>query len=464
MFGILIAEDDPVQRVLVHRMLEAELPVEITEVPDGESALSELKVAREIPIALALIDLDMPKLSGMDLLRSMNESGSPVRSMVITGSEAIEDAVEAMRLGALDFISKPVQRERLLASVRNALALHELRVEVTRLKEDHEAAYGFGALLNVCPGLDSAVELGRKAARSEIPVLITGESGVGKEVFARAIHRESARRDKPLVAVNCGALPDNLVESTLFGHEKGAFTGALQRSIGKCREADGGVLFLDEIGDLKPETQVKLLRMLQEGEIEPVGSSKTVKVNVRVISATNHSLEQAVTDGKFREDLFYRLQGFPIHLPALRERKGDIVPLASHLLKRIASSEGRQTLTLSSDAQKWLTHQPWAGNVRELQHLLHRTCLMADTDILQEIDFTRWGARRAKAESDSIEGLKVALLDTHGRPRPMEEMEQEIITRMVDYHDGHIGKTAAALGIGQSTLYKRIKPSDSSVA
>lgn len=458
MLGVLIAEDDPVQRVLVRRVLEDELPVEITEVADGESALRELKAERDIPIALALIDLGMPKLSGMDLLRSMNEAGSSVRAMVITGSEAIEDAVEAMRLGAVDFISKPVQRERLLASARNALVLHELQVEVSRLKEDREPTYGFEALLNVCPGLEAAVALGRKAVRSEIPVLITGESGVGKEVFARAIHRESARHDKPLVAVNCGALPDNLVESTLFGHEKGAFTGALQRSIGKCREAEGGVLFLDEIGDLKPETQVKLLRLLQEGEIEPVGSSKTVNVNVRVISATNHSLEQAVAEGRFREDLFYRLQGFPIHLPALRERRGDIVPLANHLLKRIAMSEGRKALTLSPDAQKWLTQQPWAGNVRELQHLLHRTCLMADTDTLQEVDFTRWGARRAKMESESPEGLKLSLLDTHGRPRALEEMEQEIFTRMVEFHDGHIGKTAAALGIGQSTLYKRIKP------
>lgn len=463
MHGILIAEDDPVQRMMVRRILEAELPVEITEAADGAVALAALKEERDIPISLVLIDLDMPKLTGMELLRTMNEMGSPVRAMVITGSGAIEDAVEAMQLGALDFTTKPVQRERLLASVRNALTLSTLQAEVSRLRDDHEPAYGLDALLAVCPGLEAAAMLGHKAARSDIPVLITGESGVGKEVFARAIHRESARRDKPLVAVNCGALPDNLVESTLFGHEKGSFTGASQRAIGKCREADGGVLFLDEIGDLKLETQVKLLRLLQEGEIEPVGSSKVVKVNVRVISATNHSLEQAVAEGKFREDLFYRLQGFPIHLPALRDRPGDILPLAEHLLKRIGVSEKRQALALATDAKKWLERQTWAGNVRELQHLLHRTCLMAEQDTLHEIDFTRWGMRRAKAEGASTEGLRVALLDMYGRPRTMEEMEQEILTRMVDYHEGHVGKTAAALGIGQSTLYKRLKPSESRV-
>ncbi len=458
MHGILIAEDDPVQRVLVRRVLEAELDVEIFEVSDGEAALVQLRKEQETPLTLALIDLDMPKLGGMDLLRAMRENNILTRAIVITGSEDIEDAVEAMRLGAVDFISKPLQRERLITSARNALALHELQEEVSRLKETREPVYGFDGLLTVSPGLEPAIALGRKAARSDIPVLITGESGVGKEVFARAIHRESGRRDKPMVAVNCGALPDNLVESTLFGHEKGAFTGALNRAIGKCREADGGVLFLDEIGDLKPETQVKLLRLLQEGEIEPVGSSKTVKVDVRVISATNHSLEARVNEGKFREDLFYRLQGFPIHLPALRERRDDIVPLANGLLKRIAGNENRSELTLAADAQGWLRRQNWPGNIRELQHLLHRTCLMADHDQLTEADFLRWAASKPMVSAAAIGGLNVSLTDSDGRPRPMEDLEQEIIARMLDFHDGHVGKTAAALGIGQSTLYKRKKP------
>lgn len=391
---VLIAEDDPIQRRIVRRMLEDELAVEILEASDGEAALAELSVAdREMPITLALLDLDMPRLPGMELLKAMRERNLLVRSIVITGSERVEDAVEAMQLGAVDFISKPLQRERLLTSVRNALAMHALEAEVSRLKRDQGVVYRFDQMLTVSPGLKEAVALGRKAAGSDIPVLITGESGVGKEVFARAIHAESLRRDKPMIAVNCGALPDNLVESTLFGHEKGAFTGALARAIGKCREAEGGTLFLDEVGELKPEAQVKLLRMLQEGEIEPVGSSKVVRVDVRVISATNRTLEQRVREGKFREDLFYRLQGFPIHLPSLRERRADIAPLARHLLARVAMSEGRPALRLMADAEAWLMRQHWQGNVRELQHLLHRTALMAEGDSLRELDFTRWATR-----------------------------------------------------------------------
>ncbi len=456
--GVLIAEDDPIQRHALRRMLEQELDVEVSEAADGEDALAKLGGSDGAAIALALIDLEMPKLSGMELLKKLAEKQHGVRTIVITGSERVEDAVEAMQLGAVDFISKPVMRERLITSVRNALALHDLHEEVSRLQQDRLPHYRFDQLLNVSPGLAHAIALGRRAAGSDIAVLITGESGVGKEVFARAIHLESARAAKPMVAVNCGALPDNLVESTLFGHEKGAFTGALTRAIGKCREADNGVLFLDEIGDLKLETQVKLLRLLQEGEIEPVGSSKTVKVNVRVISATNHALEQRVKEGKFREDLYYRLQGFPIHLPALRERRADILPLAEYLLQRIAMNEGRPHLRLDTDATDWLTRQNWPGNVRELQHLLHRAALMSDHDRLGEHAFTRWaGKQTPTATSDSPHSL--SLFDANGQPKTMAAIEQEAIAQMLAHFEEHIGKTAAALGIGQSTLYKRIKAS-----
>lgn len=455
---ILIAEDDPIQRHSVRRMLEAELDAEILDVSNGQAALTRLTSTNEPPVALALIDLGMPQMNGMELLRHLGTQNHSVRCIVLTGSERIEDAVEAMQLGAVDFIGKPVARERLITSVRNALALHDLQEEVSRLQLDKMPVYGFENLLSISSGLSDAIALGRKAASSEIPVLLNGESGVGKEVFARAIHIESARRDKPMVAVNCGALPDNLVESTLFGHEKGAFTGALNRSIGKCGEANGGVLFLDEIGDLKLETQVKLLRLLQEGEIEPVGSSKTVKVDLRIISATNHSLEQRVREGKFREDLFYRLQGFPIHLPALRERRADIAPLAQHLLKRIAMMEQRPKLTLSEDALVWLTAQNWPGNVRELQHLLHRTALMSDSDKLAAHAFTRWHGAKSLAPASATSPNAITLFTPDGQPKTMAMIEQEAIQRMLAHFDTHIGKTAAALGIGQSTLYKRLKP------
>ncbi len=457
--AVLIAEDDPIQRLQVRRMLESELHVEVIDAVDGQAALMALNQPHDPPIAVALIDLDMPKLNGMELLKAIADGDHAVRSIVITGSETIEDAVEAMRLGAIDFINKPLQYERLLTSVRNAIAIYDLRDTVTRLQDKETPHCRFDDLLKISPGLASAIALGRKAAGSDIPVLITGESGVGKEVFACAIHRESARRDKPLVAVNCGALPDNLVESTLFGHEKGAFTGALNRSLGKCREADGGVLFLDEIGDLKAETQVKLLRLLQEGEIEPVGSSKTVKVDIRIISATNHALEQRVKEGKFREDLFYRLQGFPIHLPALRERRSDIVPLAKYLLTRIAKAESRPALAFSGDAELWLTRQNWAGNVRELQHLLHRTCLVSESDCIDEALLNSWGSGIPLSFVGSGNNPHaIELFAQNGQPKTMEEIEEEVIARVLNHFDSHVGKTAAALGIGQSTLYKRVKP------
>jgi DNA-binding NtrC family response regulator len=455
---VLIAEDDPIQRLQVRRMLESELQVEVLEAADGVAALAELSKPQDPPIAVALIDLGMPRLSGIELLKHMAQSDMAARGIVITGSEMIADAVEAMRLGAIDFINKPLQHERLITSVRNAIALYDLRGHVERLQDKELPITRFDNLREVSPGLAAAIALGRKAAGSDIPVLITGESGVGKEVFARAIHRESARRDKPMVAVNCGALPDNLVESTLFGHERGAFTGALARSPGKCREAEGGVLFLDEIGDLKPDTQVKLLRLLQEGEIEPVGSSKTVKVNIRIISATNHALEQQVKEGKFREDLFYRLQGFPIHLPALRERREDIVPLARYVLARIATAENRPALSLSADAELWLSRQNWAGNVRELQHLLHRSCLVSDSDRIDAAALAGWSNGRVALVSGGSNPNAIALFTENGQPKTMEAIEQEAMARVLNHFDAHVGKAAAALGIGQSTLYKRMKP------
>lgn len=455
---ILIAEDDPIQRRLVRRMIEADLPVEILEASDGAEAFQLLKDSRTPPIALALLDLGMPMMNGMDLLRALSQHAVTTRTVVLTGSERVEDAVEAMQLGALDFIPKPAERERLITSVRNALALVDLEQEVSRLQRERGTAFSFDALVATCPGLSPVVALGRKAANSDIAVLITGESGVGKEVFARAIHQESKRRDKPLVAVNCGALPENLVESTLFGHEKGAFTGALAKSIGKCREADGGVLFLDEIGDLKLETQVKLLRMLQEGEIEPVGSSKTVKVDVRVISATNQPLEKLVREGSFREDLYYRLQGFPLPIPPLRARPDDIIPLAEQLLAHLASVEQRTPIRLSLQAKTWLRTHPWPGNVRELQHLLHRTILLADGDMLDADDFARWSSRITPDHGAAApQGPHVLLLDASGTHKTLEAIEAEILEKALAHFDSHIGKTASALGIGQSTLYKRMR-------
>lgn len=457
---ILLAEDDPIQRRMVRRILEQEPRIEIIEAEDGAEVLRHLKSESGPKISLILLDLQMPIMDGMSVLRQAQSLMPKPPIIVLTGSERMEDAVEAIQLGALDFLSKPPQRERLLTSVRNALAMRDLQREVRRLQQDRTAHYRFSDIVEISPGLREMAALGRKAAGSEIPVLITGESGVGKEVFARAVHQESNRSGKAFIPVNCGALPDNLVESTLFGHEKGSFTGAIAKSIGKCREADGGVLFLDEVGELKLDTQVKLLRMLQQGEIEPVGSGKPLKVDVRVISATNRPLEQLVAQGRFREDLYYRLQGLPLHIPALRERKSDIAPLAEYLLQRVALAEKRLNVKLSDDALEWLTSYGWPGNVRELQHVLARAMLLTEGNVIKAADLARWvQARSAVAivQTAAASHTTISLQEANGQLKSLEQIEQEVIEVALARYDDHIGKAAAALGIGQSTLYKRMR-------
>ncbi len=456
---ILIAEDDPTQRRMLKKLLEKELPVEIVEAADGSEALKQLNNITGSRINLALIDLQMPVLTGMEVIRQANRPNNKIPFIVITSSEDVSDAVEAMQHGAVDFITKPAQAERLITSVKNALAIKDLQDEVIRLQSN--AHYGFDDIVQVTPSLKNIISLGKKAAGSDIPVLITGESGVGKEVFAHAIHQESRRKNKPFISVNCGALPDNLVESTLFGHEKGSFTGATNKSIGKCREADGGVLFLDEVGELKLEAQVKLLRMLQQGEIEPVGSGKPVKVDVRIISATNRSLEQLVAQGKFREDLYYRLHGLPLHIPPLRERRNDIPTLSNYLLRNIGIKEHRQNLQFSSDAAHWLKNAAWAGNVREMQYVISRAVLLSDNDIIETSVLSNWantkGSNTVTTVNTSTNVIEIE--EANGQLKSLEQIEQEVIEAALNKYSGHVGKAAAALGIGQSTLYKRMKKS-----
>lgn len=458
MITILLVEDDPLQRRSVKRMLEHELSAAVIEASDGAEALAKLN-ADPGAVRLVLTDVGMPVMDGISLLKQGRIRFSQLPFIVLTASEAVEDAVEAMRHGAVDFITKPPEPARLIASVRNALALKSLRDEVDRLRKDSAPYYSFDDIVTVSPGLHEAASVGRKAANSDIAVLITGESGVGKELFAHAVHRESRRADKPFISVNCGALPDNLVESTLFGHEKGSFTGATNRSLGKCREADGGVLFLDEVGELKPDTQVKLLRMLQEGEIEPVGAGKPVKVDVRVVSATNRPLERMVAQGRFREDLYYRLHGLPIHIPPLRERRRDIATLAVQLLSAIALNESRTGLALSEGAITWLGNYGWPGNVRELQHMLARAALLCESDTLQAEDLARWARGRSEhpAREATAAIVSLSLEGPDGQFKTLDRLEQEIFEAALHRHDGHIGRAAAALSIGQSTLYKRMR-------
>src|SRR5690554_2080964 len=334
MVKVLIVDDDPIQCRLAAEVVERAGFTPIL----AASGVQALKVLAETDhVGAMILDLVMPEMDGMAVLEALRRDSISLPVIVMTAQTSLDTVISAMRLGAVDFFVKPVAPERITTSLRNALKLDRLETSLKAERDRRSGKFSFSQIIASSPTMARALALGRKAASSTIPVLIEGESGVGKELLARAIQGSGDRAGKPFVTVNCGAIPANLVESTLFGHVKGAFTGAIADAPGKFREAHNGTLFLDEVGELPPDAQVKLLRALQEGEIEPLGASRPVKVNVRVISATNRRLLNLARDGQFREDLYYRLNVFPIYLPPLRERKDDIPALVDHFIARFAA-------------------------------------------------------------------------------------------------------------------------------
>src|SRR4051794_15844441 len=378
MATILIVDDDPVQRRLLEAMV-GRFGHEAIAVDGGEAAMAALTAANA-HVDGVVLDLVMPDLDGLGVLGRMREAGLSIPVIVQTAHGGIDNVISAMRAGAADFVVKPVGAERLQVSLRNALATRALETEIQRIKRSHSGTLTFKDIVTRSPRMHAVLRQAEKAASSTIPVLVEGQSGVGKELVARAIHGRGERRTKPFVAVNCGAIPDNLVESLLFGHEKGAFTGATERHTGKFVEASGGTLFLDEVGELPASAQVKLLRAIQEGEVEPVGARKPVKVDVRLISATNRDLIADVKNGRFREDLFYRLHVFPIGVPPLAERPEDVPDLARHFLARFAAEEGKRITRLAGDALGLLTTNHWPGNVRQLENAVFRAVVLAEDE------------------------------------------------------------------------------------
>src|SRR5688572_5718900 len=366
---VLVVDDDPVQRRLIENMVQR-FGYKALTADGGDAAVKLLCGAEGERIDCVILDLVMPDLDGLGVLARMKEVGCNIPVIVQTAHGGIDNVVSAMRAGATDFVVKPAGAERIQVSLRNALATKALGNELQRLKRSREGTLSFADVITRSAIMKGVLRSAEKAAASNIPALIEGESGVGKEMIARAIHGSGDRRAKPFVAINCGALPDNLVESILFGHEKGAFTGATDKHPGKFVEADGGTLFLDEIGELPLMAQVKLLRALQQGEIEPVGGKKNVKVDVRIISATNRNLVADVKAGRFREDLFYRLHVFPLSVPPLRSRKEDIAELARHFIARFAAEEGKRVSGVSAEALTLLVSHGWPGNVRQLENAI----------------------------------------------------------------------------------------------
>src|SRR5438128_5282474 len=384
--SILIADDDALARRLIENMVQ-KCGDETLVVESGDAAIAILTAADGPTIDALVLDLVMPGLDGMGVLIKIREAGLNIPVIVQTAHGGIDNVVSAMRAGAQDFVVKPASFERLQVSLRNALNTQALKGELQRIRHSREGRLTFADIITRSETMAAVLRTAQKAASSTIPVLIEGESGVGKELFARAIHGSGERKAKPFVAVNCGAIPDNLVESILFGHEKGAFTGATERHMGKFVEAHGGTLFLDEVGELPLAAQVKLLRALQEGTVEAVGGRKPVKVDVRIISATNRKLLDRVKGGHFREDLFYRLHVLPLTIPPLRQRREDIPHLLRHFLARFCAEENRPISAISGEAMAHLAQLDWPGNIRQLENAVYRAVVMSEGDQLGLADF-----------------------------------------------------------------------------
>ena len=389
---VLIVDDDPVQRRLVEGMV-GKFGYEPVIAESGEQAVARLTGGERI--GCVVLDLVMPDLDGMGVLARLREAGVNVPVIVQTAHGGIDNVVSAMRAGAVDFAVKPVDAERLQVSIRNAIDKSTLEDELNRIKRGKSGTLTFKDIITSSGAMQAVLRTAEKAAASTIPVLIEGESGVGKELIARAIHGSSERRARPFIAVNCGAIPENLVESILFGHERGAFTGATERHTGKFIEATGGTLFLDEVGELPLAAQVKLLRAIQEGEVEPVGAKKPVKIDMRLVSATNRNLIADVKSGRFREDLFYRLHVFPISVPPLRARAEDMPELTRHFLARFAAEEGKRIRAVSTDALTLLANHRWPGNVRQLENAVFRAVVLAEGDTIGVDEFPQVAAQTA---------------------------------------------------------------------
>jgi DNA-binding NtrC family response regulator len=475
---ILVVDDDPVQRRLLEAMVRR-FGYEVLVAESGDQALAILRAPDGERIDIAVVDLVMPDLDGLGLMAKLRECGIETPVIVQTAHGSIETVVTAMRAGAIDFVVKPVGAERLQVSIKNAMRVDSLEGEIRRMRRRASGTLSFRDLVTKSADMGRVIRLAERAAKSTIPVLIEGESGVGKEVLARAIQGSSDRKGKPFVTVNCGAIPENLIESTLFGHEKGAFTGATERHLGKFVEASGGTLFLDEIGELPLDAQVKLLRAIQEGEVDPVGGKKSVRVDIRLISATNKSLLDLVKGGRFREDLYYRLNVFPMTLPPLRARREDIADLVRGFVARFAAEEGKRVRGVSAEALALLVRYDWPGNVRQLENALFRAVVLADGDELTVAEFPQIAAQvdgfdvrippapafpdAAAAPIREIVRVEVrdphamTLVDESGDLRKLEELEADIIRFALQHYRGHMSEVSRRLGIGRSTLYRKLK-------
>jgi DNA-binding NtrC family response regulator len=453
--AVLIVDDEPDIQLVMSVNLKKE-GYDVDTAGDGQEALKKLE-SRDYDVIV--LDHQMPRLTGMQFLERLRSAplastpNADVPVIVITAYGTIEMAVQAMKDGAYSYLTKPIQYEDLSLQVKNALERRRLSREVRDLRQEVEGRYHFGNLIGSNPRMQDVFQIIRTVADTDATVLIQGESGTGKELVARAIHYNSRRKDQPFVVVSCSALPETLLESELFGHEKGAFTGAIRQRIGRFEMAEGGTVFLDEIGEMSRPVQLKLLRVLQEREIERVGGSQTIKVNVRVIAATHRDLQRAMEERLFRQDLFYRLNVVPVKLPPLRERLDDLPLLAAHFLRKYCDKNQKQIRSISREAMEALGSYAYPGNVRELENIIERAVIMEKSETLQRAELGLADSTR-KAKSYQLGG-ELEPFQTM-KKETVERFEREYLSQLLRRYKGNMSRSAEHAGMNIKNLHEKM--------
>src|ERR1700683_5603394 len=443
-YRVLVVEDEALMRSIITDLMRGE-GYDVVEAPSGEIAW---QIFEKEKVDLAILDLNLSGgTSGLDVLKKMRDVDSEVMAIIVTAYASVESAVQALQQGAYDYITKPFANDHLKNQVRHALEAKALFKEKHFLRRELREKYGFENIIGKGDAIEQVFRLMEKVARTDSSVLITGESGTGKELVARAIHFTSDRANARFMPINCGALPENLLESELFGYKRGAFTGAMNDKVGLLKAADKGTVFLDEIGDMPPALQVKLLRVLQEREVYPIGSNDPIAFDVRVLCATNKDLEAEAKAGRFREELLYRINVITIKLPPLRDRKDDIPLLASHFLKKFERSLARGGMRFSKGAMKLMLGYAWPGNVRELENTIERAAILAETDVIHSHDLPEKLFSNAMPPGSELDNTNTTL----------DDLERDHIKRVLAKVEGNKDRAAQMLGIHVSTLYRKMQ-------
>ena len=441
---ILVVDDEDIIRESLSYILKKE-KYEVEEAANGKIAYEILK---EKPFDLVITDLEMPEMKGIELLEEIKKMNPQTNTIVITAYASVDTAIAALRTGASDYILKPVEFDELLIKVKKLFEVRELHLENRILRQELQREYDYTNIIGKSPAITQIFDMIKAVADTDSTVLISGNSGTGKELVAKALHYNSKRSNRPFIALNCGAISENLIESELFGHKKGAFTGAISDKEGFIKAAEGGTLFLDEISEMPPQLQVKLLRAIQEKEYTPVGTTLSLPVNVRFIASTNRNLQEEVTQGKFREDLYYRLNVVEIHLPSLKERESDIPLLADHFLDRYRRQMNKNIMGISNEAMRALMNHEWKGEIRELENVIERSVIFCNEEFIN----VKHLPVQFQSETEPTDFTPSGSLDESVR-----RFEKEIITRALESNDFNKEKTADTLQVGLSTLYRKMK-------